>query len=269
MTVDSSEDVEIFAQEIAPTLGITIRFAGEEPKDNVTRQYNETMKRILPRYGIEFHEIPRKTFGEEVISASSVREALKIGDFDKIQQLVPETTLKYLRRRFSLQEAVKSDDFDKFKELMPDATIEHFREQRTEFLRHRTARIDIKLTTTEGNFQVINVSDNKNTVQKPAWFQKDGIGYVIQSCVEKLDLVAKAAVDGKISLALRGVDVREPDDKSKRIPYWIDYTKLTINDKVIFDTLTPTWHDKPYRHIIDAKADEEIKIQLEWQAHNN
>ncbi len=102
VTVDSSEDVEIFGQEIAPTLGITVRFAGEEPKDNVTRQYNETMKKILPRYGIEFHEIPRKAFDDEVISASSVREALKRGDFDKIKNLVPESTLSYLRKRHSI-----------------------------------------------------------------------------------------------------------------------------------------------------------------------
>lgn len=100
--VDSSEDVEIFAKEIAPTLGITIRFAGEEPTDNVTRQYNETMKEILPRHGVEFREIPRKTFGDEVIRASTVREALKRGDFDKIKNLVPETTLLYLRGRYSL-----------------------------------------------------------------------------------------------------------------------------------------------------------------------
>lgn len=99
--VDSSEDVEIFAKEIAPTLGITIRFAGEEPTDGVTRQYNETMRRILPRHGVEFREIPRKTFGDEVISASTVRELLKRGDFDRIKNLVPETTFDYLRQRFA------------------------------------------------------------------------------------------------------------------------------------------------------------------------
>lgn len=99
--VDSSEDVEIFGREIAPTLGITVRFAGEEPKDNVTRQYNETMKRILPRYGVEFCEIPRREISDEPISASSVREALKRGDFDKIKSLVPDTTLLYLRGRYS------------------------------------------------------------------------------------------------------------------------------------------------------------------------
>lgn len=101
--VDSSEDVEIFAKEIAPTLGITVRFAGEEPTDNVTRQYNETMKKILPRYGVDFCEIPRKTFGKKPISASTVREALKVGDFDKIKKLVPKTTLRYLRKRYSAE----------------------------------------------------------------------------------------------------------------------------------------------------------------------
>ncbi len=100
--VDSSEDVEIFGREIAPELGITIRFAGEGSTDNVTRQYNETMKKILPRYGVEFCEIPRKTFGDETISASTVREALKRGDFNKIKNLVPDTTLLYLRGRHSV-----------------------------------------------------------------------------------------------------------------------------------------------------------------------
>ena len=99
--IDSSEDVELFGREIAPALGITIRFAGEEPFDNVTRQYNETMKKILPRYGVAFCEIPRKNFSDEPISASNVRQALKAGDFDKIKKLVPETTLLYLRGRYS------------------------------------------------------------------------------------------------------------------------------------------------------------------------
>ena len=99
--VDPSLDTEIFGKEIAPTLGITIRFAGEEPKDNVTRQLNENMRELLPRYGIEFCEIPRKTLGDEPISASIVREALKVGNFTKIKQLVPATTFLYLRGRYS------------------------------------------------------------------------------------------------------------------------------------------------------------------------
>lgn len=99
--VDSSEDVEIFAREIAPALGITIRFAGEEPEDSVTRQYNETMRAILPQYNIDFCEIPRKETGGEIISAKKVREALKAGDFRKIKKLVPDTTFKFLLKNFS------------------------------------------------------------------------------------------------------------------------------------------------------------------------
>ncbi len=94
--VDSKSDIEIFATEIAPELGINVRFAGEEPNDTVTKQYNENMKKILPNYGIDFVEIPRKTINNEVISAKRVRILLKQKNFAEISKLVPTTTLKYL-----------------------------------------------------------------------------------------------------------------------------------------------------------------------------
>lgn len=99
-TIDTSLDVTVFAREIAPCLHITKRFAGEEPFDAVTRQYNETMRRVLPEYGIEFVVFPRKTDarGEgAVISASRVRELLGKGDFEAIRSLVPESTYRYLK----------------------------------------------------------------------------------------------------------------------------------------------------------------------------
>ena len=130
-----------------------------------------------------------------------------------------------------------------------------------------TARIDMKLTTTKGDFQIVSVSDRSANVTKPAWFQKDGIGYVIQSYTGKQEIVAKATVDGTIIFWLRGVDVRDPKDKSKRIPYWIDYTNFTINGKTILDKVTPTWHDESYRYTLNVKANEEIKIQVEWLPH--
>lgn len=75
---------------------ISVRFAGSEPFDKVTKQYNDTLRAILPRYGIEFKEIPCVEFGSEAISASRVRKLLKNKDFETISKLVPETTLKYL-----------------------------------------------------------------------------------------------------------------------------------------------------------------------------
>ena len=98
--LDTSSDVEIFAKYIAPLLNVSIRFAGEEPFDAVTRQYNRDMRRVLPRYGIRFVEIPRKIENQEVISASRVRALLAQRDFERIKHLVPEVTYRYLAEEY-------------------------------------------------------------------------------------------------------------------------------------------------------------------------
>ena len=98
--IDASLDVEIFGKNIAPELGINVRFAGEEPLDNVTRQYNDTMRRMLPRYGISFEVIPRKEWNGSVISASRVRSLLEKRNFKEIREIVPETTYEYLLEKF-------------------------------------------------------------------------------------------------------------------------------------------------------------------------
>lgn len=95
--------MELFASKIAPALGVTVRFAGEEPLDNVTKQYNDAMQRILPQYGVEFVVIPRKESGEEVISASRVRKLLETQNFDEIAKLVPPTTFSYLEAKYKMQ----------------------------------------------------------------------------------------------------------------------------------------------------------------------
>ena len=61
-----------------------------------------------------------------------------------------------------------------------------------------------------------------------------------------MDIVAKAVVEGQVQIRLGGSYVQNPENKSKRLPYWIDYTKLIVNEETIFDTLTPAWHDKAY-----------------------
>ncbi len=101
-TIDCSNDLTVFAQYIAPALDIRIRFAGEEPLDPVTNQYNEGMKEILPQYGIEFQPIARKcdTDGSQVISASRVRKYFERGDLDSLKSIVPSTTYRYLYERY-------------------------------------------------------------------------------------------------------------------------------------------------------------------------
>ena len=97
--VDPSMDIKLFGQYIAPVMGITIRFAGEEPLDNVTRQYNDEMQRILPQYGVTFEVISRKEIGGKAISASRVRKLLETNDFGEIAKLVPKITLDYLKEK--------------------------------------------------------------------------------------------------------------------------------------------------------------------------
>lgn len=101
LTVDCERDLEIFGEKIAPYGNIKIRFVGQEPIDNVTRHYNETMKRVLPTYDIEVIEIPRISVGDMVISTSKVRKLLKEKDFERISKFVPETTLNYLKENYS------------------------------------------------------------------------------------------------------------------------------------------------------------------------
>lgn len=98
--IDCSDDVILFINEIAPTLNIKIRFVGSEPNDKVTNQYNRTLERMLPSYGIDFQEIPRKETNGEVISASRVRDLLKGHDWETISKLVPDVTLKYLKEKY-------------------------------------------------------------------------------------------------------------------------------------------------------------------------
>lgn len=99
---DVSLDVETFCKYIAPPLKIKKRFAGEEPFDPVTHNYNENMRRILPKYGINFCEIPRLALsGGMVINATDVRQHLKEKNFKLISDLVPPSTLKMLVRDYS------------------------------------------------------------------------------------------------------------------------------------------------------------------------
>ncbi|MDR0579251.1 MAG: adenylyltransferase/cytidyltransferase family protein [Campylobacteraceae bacterium] len=100
-TIDVSVDLEIFAKKIAPTLEITKRFVGDEPACNITRQYNEAMKKLFPKFGISLIEFERiKDTEGEFISASRVRKLLENKDFNGIRKIVPKTTLEYLVRHF-------------------------------------------------------------------------------------------------------------------------------------------------------------------------
>ncbi len=98
---DVSMDVETFCKYIAPPLNIRKRFAGEEPFDPVTKNYNENMRRILPEYNMEFVEIPRYALdSERVVNATRVRELLSRKSFDELKEYVPDSTYQVLMKKY-------------------------------------------------------------------------------------------------------------------------------------------------------------------------
>ena len=104
-------DLDLFVNHIAKPLGVTVRFAGSEPEDALTRRYNELMAEILPNKPnpepnspvtepVEattlFVEIPRLEHNGKPISATSLRRALDKGNLKEAMEYIPETSVPYL-----------------------------------------------------------------------------------------------------------------------------------------------------------------------------
>ena len=107
-------DVSVFAKHIAPVLEIKRRYVGTENYCNTTAQYNQSMKNILGKQGIEVIEVERKyvTDKDNYISASKVRKAIKEDDLGLVSDFLPETTLEFLESEESLKirEAIKNNN---------------------------------------------------------------------------------------------------------------------------------------------------------------
>jgi cytidyltransferase-like protein len=96
--VNMDDDVRIFRDKLAPMLGIKKRFVGEEPFDVVTKQYNETMKKMFCGSEVSLVEIPRKKKNGTFISASFVRKLVSDDGLREAKDYVPEATYNYLFR---------------------------------------------------------------------------------------------------------------------------------------------------------------------------
>ena len=96
VVINPALDVEIFGKYIAPEFNISVRFVGTEPVDKVTNQYNQTLKRILPEYGIVLREIERLMDKNVYISATEIRRLIKCGNYEEIKKIAPESTHEYI-----------------------------------------------------------------------------------------------------------------------------------------------------------------------------
>lgn len=99
--IDLSMEAWFFGEYIAKALNINKIFLGKEPLCPITHQYNTQMADMLPGYGIEVNIIDRTEKDGMPISASQVRQKMKVNDFEGIKRIVPECTYKYLLEKHS------------------------------------------------------------------------------------------------------------------------------------------------------------------------
>jgi len=92
-------DLTIFRDIIAPYLGITKRFIGEERLCETTNIYNQTMIKLMEGSPITVTEIKRKESDNEIISASHVRRYIKENKWSEIKKVVPKTTYDFLNSK--------------------------------------------------------------------------------------------------------------------------------------------------------------------------
>lgn len=137
---------------------------------------------------------------------------------------------------------------------------------------HITARMDFKFnlkeigTSCPGNaIEIMEVSDSSVKITRPKWLQEEGTGFVMTSYACAIDLTMKINMTGKLELMLRGIDVR--DKEEKRIPFWIDYMKLQYNNMLIFDDRKAVCHDKSVLYSWPVAEGECIRFHMEWEPH--
>lgn len=96
-------DLQLFRKHIAPTLGITDRFVGEEPFCAVTSSYNDDMAYWLTTDEVNAPPvaltiIPRASVGGEPVSASRVRKLWRENGAEAAKDLVPQSTYEFFKK---------------------------------------------------------------------------------------------------------------------------------------------------------------------------
>ncbi|MEW9095632.1 MAG: [citrate (pro-3S)-lyase] ligase [Clostridiaceae bacterium] len=89
-------DAGIFGKYFGSKLNIKKRLVGEEPYCNVTNAYNQTLKEVLPKWGMDLEIIKRKEFEGSFISASKVRNYIKEDKIEEAKNMIPEVTWNFL-----------------------------------------------------------------------------------------------------------------------------------------------------------------------------
>lgn len=103
-------DLDLFARHIAPALGATMRFVGNEPTDALTARYNELMRQQLPQRGIEVVQIDRLCHQGVPVSATLLRQSMENDTFSQTLQQAYHSSIPYIIARLASQALQKELD---------------------------------------------------------------------------------------------------------------------------------------------------------------
>ena len=131
------------------------------------------------------------------------------------------------------------------------------------FKKYLTARIDLKNEKLHNAIELIENSDEKSIVNYPKWFEDErGSGIIIHTQKREVSLKIKCIHDGELTLRFRGKDVK--DQNGVRIPVYINYNNIVINNEKINGDVELVCHDKPYIYKRKVEHHEILTIKIEW-----
>ncbi|WP_296866288.1 DUF6270 domain-containing protein [uncultured Methanobrevibacter sp.] len=154
--------------------------------------------------------------------------------------------------------------YEENKQIENEINAHYFDENANFLKKFLESRIDIKNYGNETNNIIILNDDNRSlNITQPSWFtDEEGIGTLVGSVKGDLDLSFKCVNDGNLVLGFKSVDFK--DKSGNRIPIFIDYTEIVVNDEIIIDESQMAWHDAPFIFERKVKDGEIINIKAKW-----
>lgn len=127
----------------------------------------------------------------------------------------------------------------------------------------KTARLDIlNSNSSENTVEFLSMSGGVDC-SFPRWFKKDkGNGAVIHADYKLFDLKFKCVGEGVLNLLFRGPDVR--NELGVRIPHYVTFNNVLLNNENIINNNVKVWHDEPYTFKKNVYDGEIIEIHVEW-----
>lgn len=126
-----------------------------------------------------------------------------------------------------------------------------------------SAYVDLKTCGKSNSLEFIKTTDEK--ILKAPWYDDEsGLGYRITSDDSSIDIYAFCHGSGTMNVICRGLDVRNPNDAKLRIPVWVRFTTLKIDEHEYIKDSVEVWHNKPYKISIKIKDKQLLHIHAEW-----